>query len=606
MRPLGGSVWHKAGLEREKTLPQKSSRLKPLQASLRVGRNAVPLYPDTRFSRRFQSGKERGSLRLVFPPHEHPEFATEIRVAPDSPSYVDNAVTLGKGTLASRLLGFLRDAAIAALLGGGWVADALLVSFRLPFIARTVLAEGAFAYTLVPAFRSLKDADAERAWAFVRSTTLALFVFFCLFVVFGALFPDNIALIFAPGFHAAPEVLGLASGFMALAFVSLPLVSGAAVSSAALMAEGRFGPPAYASAVFNLVVILAAGAAWVLSGPGGTGAPYMLCGGVVAAGVVQWGYQTFFLRRQGFVPCGPTAFRDPVFTRSLRALPGSVFAVSGHHANLLVVAFLASFLAEGSISALYFAERLVLFPLGVIGASTGLAALSDLAALAPSRNREGRDAAADRERFTERLAMAGRATLFFALPAAVGAACLAFPLTDAIFGHGEFGPEALSRTGYALLAYLAGLPALALARPLLAALSALGDASAPTRAALAGLFATAVLGALSLALNAPWALALSVSLAAWLNAALLLRSLAKRGFSPLSGRVWIARVSLACAVMAACVVWTAGGFSSSSGKLAAVPLGVVVYFAAAFLLRLEEVARIFRSAAVKIRNRRAG
>ncbi len=92
-------------------------------------------------------------------------------------SYTGNALTLGKGTLASRLLGFVRDAAMAALLGSGWMADALLLAFRLPNFARALLADGAFAYTLVPAYRSLRNQNPERAWTFVRSMTLALFPF---------------------------------------------------------------------------------------------------------------------------------------------------------------------------------------------------------------------------------------------------------------------------------------------------------------------------------------------------------------------------------------------------------------------------------------------
>lgn len=532
-----------------------------------------------------------------------------------------NALTLGKGTLVSRILGFARDASIAALVGGGWAADALVLSLRLPNIARTLLTEGALAYSLVPVFRSLLDENTARAWAFVRSMTLALFAVFGFFVIIGVVFPDRIAAVLAPGFLAVPNVLAMASGFMLLCLTSLPLISGAAVISAALIAAGNFWPPAYGAAVFNLVIVLFAGAAFLVFGTGSVAAPYVICIGVIVSGAVLWGYQACFLHRLGFSPAGPVAFSDPVFVRAFRALPRSVFSVSGHHVNVFLAVFLASFLAEGAISSLYFAERLVNFPLGVVGVSMGLATLADLSKIAASftdadteensaaHSAAGPDAfthdaaAAGKALFAERLAQSGRVTLYFALPATVGTACLAAPLASVIFGYGEFGNAALARTTAALLAYLTGLPALALARPMLAGLGALGDGKAPMRAALAGLAATAVFGTLSLLSGEAWGPALAVSIAAWVNAAALARMLVKRGFSPLPSPVWLLKVLAACAVMAVCVIWGEGFFSSAIGKIAAVPLGVAVYFAAAPLLRLEEGSGILRAAAARARGK---
>ena len=516
-------------------------------------------------------------------------------VTPPGQSSSENALALGQGTLASRMLGFVRDACIAALLGSGWVADALLVAFRLPNFARSLLAEGAFAYTLVPGYQASKMRDPQQAWVFVRSMTLALFVVFGLLVLAGAVFSNHIAIVLAPGFHDMPDILNLASKFMVLCLLSLPLVSGAAVSSAALMVEGFFKPPAYASAVFNVVVILSAGAAFVLFGAGDDRAPYVLCIGVIAAGMVQWVYQIFFLRRLGYSPVGPIALGDPLLVRSLRALPRSILGVSGNNVNLLLAALLASFLAEGSISALYFAERLIGFPLGIIGISVGLAALSDLSAIAAGF-KDAKDAArqdllaAAKSLFSERLVKSCRVTFFFALPAAVGTACLAVPLTAVIFGRGEFDADALVRTSNALLAYILGLPALALIRPLLAGLGALEDTKTPMRGALAGLLATGVCGVLLLPAEIPWGPALAVSVAAWVNAAILIRALVKLGHSPLPGLAWPLKTLFACALMAGCVLWTASFFASNLGKAATVPLGIVVYFAAAYLLRLEECA----------------
>ena len=518
----------------------------------------------------------------------------------DQRSLADKAVTLGKGTLASRVLGFVRDASIAALLGGGWVADALLVAFRLPNIARTLLAEGAFAYTLVPVYGSLRVLDPQRALGFGRTMATTLFVLFCLIALAGALFSDHIALVLAPGFHTMPDVLEMASELMVLCLFSLPLVSGAAVSAAILMAEGHFKVPAYSSMVFNAVIILAAGLAFVFYSAGDSRIPYLLCYGAIVAGITQWGYQAAGLRRAGVSLSGPVAFGDPAVRQSLRTLPQSVFGVGGYHINILLATFLASFLAEGTISSLYFAERLIGFPLGVIGASIGLAALSDLSAMAaPLRATSGEKSAsvvAEETLFSERLAKAGRIVLFFALPAAVGTACLALPLTSAIFGHGAFDQNALQQTSRVLLAYLVGLPALAFARPLLAGLAALDDAGSVMRGAFAGFAATGAFGLVLLVTGIPWGPALAVSLAAWTSAAVLTRALIRRGHNPLPGPVWAGKSLVASLVMGACVLWAAGMVSSSFGKVALVPLGVAVYLVTTFALHLEESSFVFHTA----------
>jgi len=526
----------------------------------------------------------------------------------DQRSLTDNAITLGKGTVASRVLGFVRDVSIAALLGGGWVADALLVAFRLPNIARALLAEGAFAYTLIPAYGALKILDPQRALVFGRTMTTCLFVFFSLIALCGALFSDHIAIILAPGFHAMSDVLEMTSELMVLCLLSLPLVSGAAVSAAILMAEGHFRLPAYGSMVFNVVIILAAGLAFLFYSAEDPRIPYLLCGGTIAAGMVQWGFQTTGLRRLDFPVSGPVNFGDPVLRQTFQALPQSVFGVGGHQVNILLATFLASFLAEGAISSLYFAERLIGFPLGVIGASIGLAALSDLSAIAAPFRAVSDEASAaivaSKALFSQRLARAIRIVLFFALPAAVGTACLADPLTSAIFGYGAFDEDALQQTSRVLLAYLVGLPALAFVRPLLAGLGALDDAKAIMRAAFAGIAATGGCGLVLLIPAVPWGPALAVSLAAWTSAVMLVRALMRHGHNPLPSLAWVVKALTASLLMGACVLWTADMFSSSFGKVAMVPLGIAVYFAAAIALRLEECPFVLQTALRVMRKKR--
>ncbi|MDL2209429.1 murein biosynthesis integral membrane protein MurJ [Desulfovibrio sp. OttesenSCG-928-O18] len=507
----------------------------------------------------------------------------------DLPSTRNSALTFGRGTLLSRVLGFIRDMAIAALVGADWVADALLLAFRLPFLGRSLLAEGAFAYALVPAYQESRNVDDSRAWTFIRSATLVLFIFLGVLALLGFVFSDQLAGLLAPGFSDMPNLLAMTSRFLGLSLISLPLVAGAAVCAAALIAERRFRRPAYATAVFNAVIIAFAAVAFLLYGTEDEHTPYMLCAGVIAAGAVQWVYQAAPLVSLGFSWSGPVDFKDAALRRSLRALPGSIFGIGGHYLNIFIATVLASFLAEGSISALYYAERLIGFPLGVVGATMGLAALSDLSRLVRTDESGKRAIAAE---FPLRLAKAVRVTLFFALPATVGTACLALPLTSVIFGRGEFDQAALLTTSSVLLAFTVGLPALAAARPLLAGLGALGDFNAAKRGALWGVAATALLGAGLLVFDAPWGMALAVSLAAWVNAAILIRALGRFAVFPSPGGVWVLKVLTACAFMAACVLWMAGLFDSHAAKAATVPLGVVAYFVAAFVLRLEEASLV--------------
>lgn len=487
-------------------------------------------------------------------------------------------------------MGFVRDAAVAALLGGGWLADAFLVAFRLPNFVRRLLAEGAFAYTLLPVYGKLKLEDRKAAWMFVRSTGLALAGVFGSLAVSGMMFSKQAALALAPGLDASPRTLALAVVFLWLCLPYLPLAAVSATASAALLAEGRFRPPALAPAALNVVIIVSAGVAFLLFGTGDTRIPYVLCLGVMAGGAAQVACQTPELRRLGFTFRGPVRLGSPAVMSALRALPKSSFGAAGNQANILAAAFFASFLGEGSISALYFAERLIEFPVGIIGASLGLAALADLTRLAPA---EGGNCSA----FAARLEKAVRLALFFGLPAAVGLACLTDPVTSLIFGHGLFGEEAVARTGTAFLAYAVGLPALTAIRPLLAGLGALGDAASSMRASLAGLGVTVALGAVSLVWGRSWGPALAVSLAAWWNGYLLVRALGRHGFRPWPERGWMLRSLAACAVMAGCVSTAAGAYGPELAKVCVgIPVGVAAYFAAAFVLRLDEAGESVRHA----------
>jgi putative peptidoglycan lipid II flippase len=203
----------------------------------------------------------------------------------------------------------------------------------------------------------------SRAWQDIRSISVASFLILALAALCGYIFSKPLVFVVAPGFIDTPGIHNLATAFMGLCLFSLPFVAGAAVTSSVLMAEGLFHPLAYSSALFNAVIITAAGIAFAFYGAGHAYAPFILCWGVIAAGIVQWVYQSSFLYRMGFSPIGPFSLSAPETTRLSSDSAWLFVRCGGHQANLLAATFLASFLAEGSVISLYFAERLIGFPL---------------------------------------------------------------------------------------------------------------------------------------------------------------------------------------------------------------------------------------------------
>ena len=529
--------------------------------------------------------------------NQHPTTKAPLPAPDVAGEFPHGAGTLGSGIMFSRLSGFVRDAAIAALLGGTWTSDAFLVAFRLPNYMRHLLAEGAFAYTLVPSF--MKREQTEEDNGFARSIILLLAGVFALAALAGILLRQPLASLLAPGLAARPEILQLATVLLAICLPYFPLAAGAAASASLLLARKQFTAPAYSPLVFNLAMLAAAVAAFVLYGPGATGTPYLLAAGVVVSGGAQWLYLSVPLAKAGFfrkkTPSPTPSARQTAMETgheirtTLRAMPATAFAASGGQVMLLAASVIASFTGEGSISALYFAERLLEFPLGIISAAMGMSALTTLSdpRLNPAAGACGNGAAM----FRKECASALRLTLFFALPAAAGAACLAHPIIALLYGRGAFEANAINTTALALIAYAPGLPALALSRPLLAALSALGAARSGVKATGVSLAVTVILGSAVAPLHAPYALAFAVSIAAWAYAAVLWRALSAKGCIDPVSRGWIFRSLTACAVMAVAVLGLQNTVDTPFWRvLVGVPCGVGIYLVAARLCRMEEAA----------------
>ncbi len=503
----------------------------------------------------------------------------------DSTKIAANAAVLSAAALASRVLGFARDLVIAYVLGAGPLADALFVALRLPNLMRRLFAEGSLSMAFVTRFCALRDDEnLARAFAMTRSAFFWLLLAGGLLLALALLLASPLALLLAPGFTSDPALFSLTTDLVRICLPYTLTILAAALSMGVLNAQERFLIPALAPCVLNLTLMTSAGIAWIW----GLAPARTLAWGMCCAGVLQWAMQQPALRKTGFAWRGSMRVSDPQVRRLAREMPPMVLGAAVFQINVLLSSILASFLAHGSISCLYYADRLVQFPLAVFGVAVGQAALPRLAALAGQQ---------ETVRFNEVLENSLRLSLFLALPATAGLIALASPVVAVLFGHGAFDSADISATAQALAAYSLGLPALALVRPLLAAYYARQDARTPVTLAAAsiGLFLL-----LSLLLM-PWlghtGIALATSLASWGNVILLHRRIT-RLFGVHLAYANVLKGVLPGAFMAL-VVGTGSWYVAHTTQsyvcaLLQIPFWGAAYVAAGRLLKLPEALLLFQ------------
>ena len=456
-------------------------------------------------------------------------------------------LTFQSWTLASRVLGLVRDMVIAAVFGPSGTTDAFLVAFKVPNFMRRLFAEGAFAQAFVPVLSEWREqatpAEVRRLIAHVAGTLGLILVVLTVLGVAGA---EYVARVFAPGWpDAKPEQFALAVDLLRWTFPYLLLISLTACAGAVLNTWGSFGPPAFAPVLLNLSLIAAA--LWV--------APYLeppilaLAVAVVVAGALQLVAQLPFLAHHG-VLVGPRPDpRHPGVGRILRLMGPTLFSVSVQQINLLVDTILASFLMSGSISWLYWSDRLVEFPLGLFGVALGTVILPRLS---------GEHGRGDPAAFARTLDWSLRLTLLIVLPATVGLMVLSVPVMATLFQYGAFsGTDALAAS-LSLMSYALGLAGFVLVRILTPGFFARQDTRTPVRCAAIAMVVNMMM---STSLTA-WlvgtgtghiGLAWATAMAACLNAGLLYRGLWRYGhYTPQPG--WqrlIPRVLTATLAMAA-------------------------------------------------------
>ena len=427
-----------------------------------------------------------------------------------------SAAIVSMMTFLSRILGFVRDIVIARLFGAGLGADVFFVAFKIPNFLRRLFAEGAFSQAFIPVLTEYShrgDKDLKQLIA-NTSGTLALILF--IITVLGVIAAPLLIMVFAPGFADDPHKIGLAGDLLKITFPYLFFISLTALAGSILNSFGKFAAPAFTPVFLNISLIACA----IYLSPHLTEPVTALAWGVFIGGVVQLAFQIPFLIKIGQLPKPKWGWQDSGVQKILTLMIPAMFGVSVAQINLLLDTLLASFLVTGSISWLYYSDRLVEFPLGVFGIALATVILPGL-----SR----KHAAKSTVEFSNMIDWALRWVLIIATPAAIGLFYLAEPLLTTLFQYGAFTPQDAHNASLSLMAYSLGLLPFIFIKVLAPGYFARQDTKTPVKIGIIAMVVNMVLNIILMMHYAHVGLALATAISAALNALLLYIGLRKRG-----------------------------------------------------------------------------
>lgn len=489
---------------------------------------------------------------------------------------------VGLMTLLSRLLGFVREIMLAAAFGAGAAMDAFLVALMIPNFGRRMFAEGAFSQAFVPVFTATKTTQPhEEARDLVAVTMGTLGAVLSVITLIGCLAAPVLVWVFASGFSAEAEKAELAAGLLRWTFPYLMFISLTAMAGGILNAYGQFAIPAFTPVILNVCLVASA---FIDSG-----SVQALAWAVFVAGILQFVFQLPSLWKLRLLPMPRWGWRDPRIKKIVGLMIPVMIGSSVAQISLLLNTNLSTHLGDGPVSWLYYANRLMEFPLGIFSIAIGTAILPTLSAQFAKKSGE---------QFSATLDWSLRFMLVIGLPAAVGMVLFAGPLVATVYGYGRFSAEDVQMTMYALWAYGLGFIGFSLIKVLTPGFYARQETKLPVRYAIIGLCVGMAMSLLLFALakhyefhGAHAGLAASTSLTAWVNALLLFRRLRRDGiYTPTGGwAVFTLRLLVACALLSAVVMWGMGPLSwwaeaSAQEKalraLLVIVAAIVVYFAA--------------------------
>jgi putative peptidoglycan lipid II flippase len=456
--------------------------------------------------------------------------------------------TVSGMTLISRILGFVRDVVIARMFGAGLATDAFFVAFKIPNLLRRLFAEGAFSQAFVPILAEYRNQRGEQETRLLvdHVATLLAIVLFVVALI-GVAAAPLIIYVSAPGFTGIPAKFDLTVSLLRITFPYILFISLVALAGGILNTYSRFSVPAFTPVLLNLSFIVFA--LWL--------APHFdppvmaLAWAVFAGGVLQLAFQVPFLARVRLMPRFRLDLKNSGAWRIVRQMGPAVFGVSIGQVSLLINMIFASFLVTGSVSWLYYADRLMEFPAGLLGVALGTILLPSLSRFHATHSVE---------EYSQLLDWGLRLTLLLALPAAAALALLAAPLTATLFHYGEFSAHDVLATRNAVIAYSIGLTGLIVVKVLAPGFYARQDIKTPVKIALVTLAATQAMNLILIWPLKHAGLALAIGLGACLNAALLYRGLRRRGiYEPQPGwLVFLFKIAIAIYVMTG-VLWLTMG-----------------------------------------------
>jgi len=495
-------------------------------------------------------------------------------------------------TMLSRVLGFVRDTLVARIFGAGLATDAFFVAFKLPNLLRRIFAEGAFSQAFVPILAEYKTQQGEEATrTFIAYVSGLLTLVLALVTLLGILAAPWIIWVSAPGFTDTAEKFELTTVLLRLTFPYILLISLSSLAGAILNTWNRFSVPAFVPTLLNLSMI---GFALFLT-------PYFdppvlaLGWAVLVGGLLQLLYQLPHLKRIGMLVLPRLNLRDAGVWRVLRQMLPAILGVSVGQISLIINTIFASFLAAGSVSWMYYADRLMELPSGVLGVALGTILLPALSKTYASQ---------DHQEYSRLLDWGLRLCFLLVLPCALALAILAEPLTVALFQYGKFTAHDALMTQQALIAYAVGLLGIILVKVLAPGFYAQQNIRTPVRIAVFTLVTTQLMNLAFIFPLKHAGLALAISLGACLNAGLLYWKLRQqRRFEPQAG--WgrflvklvvavLAMVAVLLGLLALMPAWEQGGMAERFLRLGALVLaGVVAYFGTLALLgfRLRDFSR---------------
>lgn len=497
-------------------------------------------------------------------------------------------------TLMSRILGLIREILIANVLGAGMMTDAFNVAFRIPNMLRRLFAEGAFSQAFVPILGEYKNKQSEEATRTLIdhvTTLLGLTVF--IVSAIGVLCAPWVIHLTASGFSAQPDKFQLAVELTRVTFPYIFFQAMVALSAAVLNTWGKFSLPAFTPVMFNLTAIVML----LFMAPHFSNPARVLAWSAFIGGVLQMVIQVPAMMGIRMMPRFALSLQDPGVMRILKTMAPATIGVSVAQISLVINTNFASMLGTGAISWLNYADRLMEFPVGLLGAALGTILLPGLSKMKAQSDHEG---------FSATLDWGLRMAFLLTAPAAVGMMVLATPLAATLFQHGAFKAADTLRTHEALIAYSVGLTGLILVKILAPAFYSRQDVRTPLKYAIISLCATQLMNLVFVVYGslAHAGLALSIGLAASLNASLLYRGLRKAGvYTPHAGWLPFAGKLAIGLIVMGLVLWFARGTEQAwlehrslwrvSHLSGVIGIGVVAYFGTLYALgfRLKDFRR---------------